>query len=140
MDRPSVLLADDHIENTELLCSLLEPEFHVVSQVRDGAALVTSAEALSPDVIVTDITMPGLDGLEAAEIILRGNPAARIVFVTVNSDPLVVRRALATGAMGFVLKLAAGDDLLPAVRAALRGQCHVTDALGACLHEPISND
>jgi DNA-binding NarL/FixJ family response regulator len=140
MDRPSVLLADDHVENTELLCNLLEPEFNVVSQVRDGAALVTAAEALSPDVIVSDLMMPGLDGLEAAEIILRGNPAARIVFVSANGDPVVVRRALATGAMGYVLKLAAGDDLLPAVRAALRGQCHVTDTLGACLPEPNTDE
>jgi DNA-binding NarL/FixJ family response regulator len=73
--------------------------------------------------------MPGLDGIAAAEIILRRNPAARIVFVTVCGDPLTVRRALAVGAMGYVLKLGAGDELVPAIRAALHGERLISDAL-----------
>lgn len=123
--RARVLLADDHPENTQLLCSVLQQEFDVVGQVEDGHALVGAAETLSPDVIVCDISMPGLDGITAADMILRKNPAARIVFVTVHSDPLVVQRGLATGALGYVLKLVAGDELIPAVRAALRGERHV---------------
>ena len=72
--RPRVLLADDHGENSELLCRLLAAEFDVIGQVQDGLALVTAAEALVPDVIVTDISMPGMDGITAAARILRGTP------------------------------------------------------------------
>jgi DNA-binding NarL/FixJ family response regulator len=126
MKRMRVLLADDHPGNLELLCSLLQPEFDVIAQVHDGHALVSAAEALSPDVIVSDISMPGLDGVMAAAAILRRNPAARIVFVTIHDDPIMKARALATGALGYVEKLAAGDELVPAVHAALRGERHIS--------------
>jgi DNA-binding NarL/FixJ family response regulator len=129
MSRARVLLADDHPETVDLLRGLLEHEFDVVEDVQDGRALVRAAERLSPDVIVCDISMPELDGITAAAAILGRNPAARVVFVTVQEDPLVVRRGLAIGALGYVLKLAAGDDLLPAVRAALRGEKHVSERL-----------
>jgi len=128
MTRPRVLLADDHAGNTDLLCRLLQPEFDVVASVQDGNALISAAEALSPDVIVTDISMPGVDGISAAMVILRQNPAARIVFVTVHRDICLMERGLEAGALGYVLKLDAGDDLLPAVRAALRGERHVSRA------------
>lgn len=129
MNRARVLVADDHPANAALLCELLRSEFAVVAQVQDGAALVDAAAALSPDVIVCDISMPRMDGIEAARLILRQAPSARIVFVTVHDDPVMVSRGLAAGAMGYVLKLAAGDDLLPAVRAALRGERHVSSLL-----------
>jgi DNA-binding NarL/FixJ family response regulator len=125
MNRPSVLLADDHPGNAELLRALLQPEFDVIAVVRDGQALVVAAEALRPDVIVSDISMPELDGIAAAAAILVTNPAARIIFVTVHRDNTLMERAMATGALGYVLKLAAGDELVPAVRAALRGDLHV---------------
>ena len=76
--------------------------------------------------IVSDVSMPRLDGIAAASEILQKNPAMRIVFVTVHDDPQMVERGLAAGAMGYVLKVLAGDDLLPAVRAALRGEGHVS--------------
>jgi DNA-binding NarL/FixJ family response regulator len=123
--RPRVLLADDHPGNTRLLRSLLETEFEVVGAVRDGHALLNAADLLSPDVIVCDISMPGLDGIEAARGILCRNPRARIVFVTVHGEPEVVRRGLTIGALGYVLKTVAGEELVPAVRAALRGELHV---------------
>ena len=126
MTRARVLLADDHAGNTDLLCRLLQPEFEVVASVQDGNTLVDAAEALSPDVIVTDISMPGLDGITASRAILRRNPGARIVLVTVHRDRILMERGLAAGALGYVLKLTAGDDLLPAVRAALRGERHVS--------------
>ena len=126
MTRARVLLADDHAGNTDLLCRLLQPEFEVVASVQDGNTLVDAAETLSPDVIVTDISMPGLDGITASMVILRRNPAARIVLVTVHRDRILMERGLAAGALGYVLKLTAGDDLLPAVRAALRGERHVS--------------
>lgn len=103
------------------MCSLLKVEFDVIADVEDGQALVNAAQQLSPDVIVTDISMPGLDGIAAATLILGRNPAARIVFVTVHDDPSLVERGLAAGGLGYVLKYAAGDELVPAVHAALHG-------------------
>jgi DNA-binding NarL/FixJ family response regulator len=129
MNRPRLLLADDHAETRELLRCLLQPEFDVIADVEDGSALVIAAEQLLPDVIVTDISMPGLDGLAAATAILQKNPAARIVFVTVHGDRMLVERSLATGALGFVLKLEAGDELVPAVHAAVRGERQVSRVL-----------
>lgn len=130
MARARVLLADDHAGNTDLLCRLLQPEFDVVASVQDGNALVNAAEALAPDVIVTDISMPGLDGIAASTVILGRNPAAKIVLVTVHRDRILMERGMAAGALGYVLKLSAGDDLLPAVRAALRGERHVSQDPG----------
>jgi DNA-binding NarL/FixJ family response regulator len=129
MSQPRLLLADDHKETADLLCGLLQTEFDVIAQVYDGHALVNAVERLSPDVIVSDISMPGLDGIVAATVILRKNPAARIVFVTVHSDPSLVERSFATGALGYVVKPAAGDELIPAVHSALRGERHVSRAL-----------
>lgn len=135
MSQPRVLLADDHRETAELLRGLLTPEFEVIEQVQDGLALVVAAARLSPDVIVSDISMPGLDGISAASAILRSNPAARIVLVTVHSDPMVAQRGLETGALGYVLKRTAGDELVPAVHSALRGERHVSS--GCTQHEVI---
>ena len=122
MNLPRLLLADDHAGTRNLLRLLLEPEFDVVADVADGQALVTAARQLSPDVIVTDISMPGLDGITAAAAILCRNPAARIVLITVYSDTSLLKRGLSSGALGYVLKARAGDELVPAVHAALRGE------------------
>ena len=124
--RARVVLADDHPAVVKDLCALLQPEFDVIATVESGAALVTTVDALSPDVIVTDITMPGLDGIAAASEILRRNPAARIVFVTVHDEAEMVKKGLAMGVLGYVLKLTAGDDLGPAIYAALRGEIYIS--------------
>jgi DNA-binding NarL/FixJ family response regulator len=121
-NRPRVLLADDQAANAALLSALLQTEFEVIAAVQDGQALVDAATSLSPDVIVTDIAMPVLDGIAAAREILRRNPSARVVFVTVHADPTLVRRGLAIGGLGYVPKVSAGDELVPAVWAALRGE------------------
>jgi len=94
---------------------VLEPEFEVVATVASGAALIAKAEALAPDVIVTDISMPGIGGIAAASEILRKNPAARIVFVTVHDEAEMVQKGMAIGVLGYVLKLTAGEDLIPAI-------------------------
>jgi len=125
-DRPRLLLAEDHPATRELLRTLLQLEFDVLTAVEDGLALVAAAERLSPDVIVADISMPGLDGIAAAARILRRNPAARIVFVTAHGEPVLAERGVATGALGFVLKVAAGNELVPAVHAAIRGERHIS--------------
>jgi DNA-binding NarL/FixJ family response regulator len=88
---------------------------------RDGYGLVAAADTLTPDVIITDIAMPGLDGMAAAGAILGRNPRARIVLVTVHNDTAMVQQALATGVLGYVLKLTAGEELVPATHAALDG-------------------
>ena len=127
VNRPRLLLADDHLETAALLRKLLQPEFEVIGHVTDGRTLIRYAQEMSPDVIVSDISMPAVDGISAAAAILRQNPAARVVFVTVDRDPGTVSRAMATGALGYVMKLSAGDELIPAIRAALCGQRRVVE-------------
>ena len=129
MSRPRLVLADDHSETRALLRGLLDAEFDVVGLVEDGPALVKAARLLAPDAIVTDIGMPGMDGISAAAEVLRTNPAIRVVFVSVHTERCVVRSSLAAGGLGYVVKLAAGEDLIPAVRAALRGQIHISKSV-----------
>ena len=120
MARARVLLAEDHTAVAERLRGLLDTEFQVIATVSDGWGMVGAARALRPDVIVADVSMPGIDGIEAATKILSDDPAARVVFVTVHDDAVLVQRSRDIGARGYVIKASAGDDLLPAVRAALR--------------------
>jgi DNA-binding NarL/FixJ family response regulator len=129
MDRPRVLLAEDNADTAERLRKLLEADFEVIALVKDGEALVDVAERLSPDVIVTDIAMPGMDGIEAAVMIRRHDPNARIVFVTVHAESMLIEAGLDAGALGYVLKDAAGDDLLAAIRAALSGRQYISAEL-----------
>lgn len=129
MNKPRLVLADDHSETRALLRGLLDTEFDVVALVEDGRALVNAARLLAPDVIVTDIGMPGIDGISAAAEVLRTHPATRVVFVSVHTERCVVKSGLAAGGLGYVLKLAAGEDLIPAVRAALLGQIHISKSL-----------
>ena len=130
MYRPRVLLAEDHAETAERLRKLLRADFDVIASVEDGDALVDAAARLSPDVIVTDIAMPGVDGIEAVTLIRRRNSSVRIVIVTVHSELMLVEAGLAAGALGYVLKDTAGDELIPAVRAALGGHQYVSGELG----------
>jgi DNA-binding NarL/FixJ family response regulator len=130
MSRARVVLAEDHAETAALLHALLQQEFDVLADVADGGALVSAAARLVPDVIVADISMPCLDGIGAAVQIRRDNPGARIVFVTMLGDRAVVERGLATGALGYVLKVAAGEELVAAVHAALAGRRYVSRGLG----------
>jgi len=123
-----VLLAEDHAETAERLRKLLGADFDVIASVEDGRALVDAAR-LSPDVTVADIAMPRLDGIAAATVIRRNDSNARIVLVTVHSEPMLVEAGLAAGAMGYVLKDTAGDDLVAAVHAALHGRRYVSRAL-----------
>jgi DNA-binding NarL/FixJ family response regulator len=120
-----ILLADDHRELLELTRVLLEPTFDVVGCVEDGESLVEAAGKLHPDVIVTDISMPKLDGLEAANR-LRESGSSKIVFLTAHADPDFVLAALKTGAFAYVTKLRIGTDLLVAIGEALAGRIFVS--------------
>ncbi len=129
MSRVRVLLVDDHRIVAEGLKRLLVAEFDLVGVVEDGRAMVEAAKALKPDVIVADITMPHLNGIEALEEIKKFDPHMRVVFLTMHSDIGYARRALAAGALGFVLKHSAPEELVLAVHAASKGRTFITPTL-----------
>ena len=122
MRRARVLLADDHADVAEQLRSILEADFDVVGIVGDGSSLLAATYLLEPDVIVTDFAMPGMDGLEVTTEILHRTPDARVILITSHDEVGIQRRALAAGAMGYLTKFTADDDLVPAVHAAVRGE------------------
>jgi DNA-binding NarL/FixJ family response regulator len=124
--RARILLADDHKIVAEGLHGLLEPEFEVVGIVEDGRALVARAKALAPDVIVADITMPLLNGIEAVLQLKKAEVAAKVVFLTMHQDATYAARAFEIGASGFVLKHSAPSELVTAIREALAGRTYVT--------------
>ena len=126
MTRPRVLLADDHKIVAEGLRSLLEQEFELVGTVEDGRALLEAAEKLNPDVIVTDISMPLLNGIEAAQQIKKVTPKVKIVFLTMHPDVTYATRALEAGASGYVLKHAAPSELIKAIKEVLNGRIYLT--------------
>jgi len=127
--RPRVLLADDHLLVAEALKSLLTPEFELVGVVEDGRALVAAAATLRPDVIVADVTMPHLNGIEALIQLRQGGDRVPVVFLTMHRDVTFARRALEAGASGFVLKHSAPAELVTAIRAALSGKTYLTPQL-----------
>jgi DNA-binding NarL/FixJ family response regulator len=126
MSKPRVVIADDHQILAEGLRSLLEPDFEVVAVVADGRELVAAAKKHRPDVIVADVTMPSLNGIEAAVQLRAVGVGAKVVFLTMHRDVAYARRAMEAGAAGFVLKHSAASELATAVREALRGQIYVT--------------
>ncbi len=126
MSKPRVLLADDHQLVAEGLRSLLEPEFELVGIVTDGRELLAAAARLRPDVIVMDITMPLLNGIEAAGQLRQADSRAKVVFLTMHRDAAYAARALDSGASGFVLKHSAASELVTAIRDALAGRTYVT--------------
>jgi DNA-binding NarL/FixJ family response regulator len=127
--RPRVLLADDHLLVAEALKSLLSPEFELVGVVEDGLALLEAAATLRPDVIVADVTMPRLNGIDALVRLRQGGDRVPVVFLTMHRDVSFARRALEAGASGFVLKHSASVELVAAIRAALLGGTHVSPQL-----------
>lgn len=139
MKRPRVLLADDHRLVAEGLISLLEQEFELLGVMEDGRALVEAAKRLRPDVIVADITMPGLNGIDALAQLKQENPDVRVVFLTMHKDAAYARRALEAGACGYVLKHSARAELFLAVQAALEGKVFVTPALAGQLFRDMKS-
>jgi DNA-binding NarL/FixJ family response regulator len=136
MSRPSVLLADDHRMVAEGVKRLLEEEFELMGVVEDGRQLVETARRLRPDVIVADIAMPHLNGIEALVQLKRDDPEVRVVFLTMHKDAAYARRALEAGARGYVLKHSAQAELFLAVRAALDGNTFISPTLaGEVFHD-----
>jgi len=126
-----VLIADDHLLVAEALTSLLKEEFDLVGVVEDGHAMVEAAGTLRPDVIVADITMPYLNGIDALLRLRRRGDRTPVVFLTMHRDVTFARRALEAGASGLVLKHSASVELVAALRAALEGGTYITPQLAA---------
>ena len=122
MRRTRILLADDHTMICAGFQKLLEPEFEVVGSVRDGRALLQAAADLKPDVVLVDVGMPLLNGLDAGRELKHLMPNVKIIFLTMNPDPDVASEALRIGASGYLLKNSREEELLQAVRNAV-GEC-----------------
>jgi len=134
--RPRILIADDHVLVAEAIEKLLSLEFEVVCAVHDGRSLMQAVEKYVPDVVLADISMPVLNGLHAAERIKRQFPHIKLIHVTVTSDVDIMNEALERGADGYVLKSSAPDELVNAIRSALRGEQYISQAFSEPRPEP----
>ena len=126
MSRPRVLLADDHVGMIEAEFAILSAHFDVVGRVVDGVALVKEAQSLRPDVIVTDISLPVVNGIEAVRKIRESGSRAEFVFLTALREEEFVEACMEAGALGYVQKCRMKQDLVPAMLAALAGQSYVS--------------
>jgi DNA-binding NarL/FixJ family response regulator len=126
MTRPRVLLADDHRLVAEGLRGLLDPYFDVVGIVSDGRELLVAAKQLDPDVVVLDISMPSLNGIEAAGQMRGAKSRAKLIFLTMHSEVSYAARSLEAGASGFVLKHSAASELVTAIQEVLKGGTYIT--------------
>lgn len=123
--RPSVLIADDHTIVAEGLAKVLSRRFDVVGTVADGTALIEAAERLRPDIIVADLNMPSISGLEALERLRERGVASKFVILTMHKDASVVAKAMRAGASAFLLKQSAGHELIGAIDQALNGGTYI---------------
>jgi DNA-binding NarL/FixJ family response regulator len=124
--RPRILLADDHLALLDAAITLLSPHFDVVGTAADGAALVSKAQSLRPDVIVADISMPVLSGIDAVHKLRESGSTAKVVFLTIHSGKEFVDACMEAGALGYVQKFNMRHQLVPAIQAALVGQSYVS--------------
>jgi DNA-binding NarL/FixJ family response regulator len=139
--KPRILIADDHTLLVDGFRLMLEPEFEIVASVEDGHALLEAAAKFKPDIVLMDISMPVLNGIDAARQLRKSLPNCKIIFVTMHSDSDYVTAAFRAGASGYVLKRAAASELLTAIRQVLRGLHYVTplvtkEALGSFMDDP----
>ncbi len=140
MAKPKVLLADDHTILVEACRKLLEPQFEIVGIVSDGRQLIERAPALRPDVIVLDIGMPLLNGLDAGRQLKRLLPAVKLIYLTMHGDADLAAEAMRAGASGYLLKTSAGSELVEAVRGALKGRSCVTPAVARGMEDLFIRD
>ena len=137
MKRPRILLADDHTLLLEAFQKLLKSAYDVVGTVGDGRALLAIAPALKPDVILMDISMPRLNGLEAGRRLKQIMPKVKLIFLTMNEDPDLAVEAMRKGASGYLLKTCAASELLDAIPAALKGLSYVTPKIARGMREVL---
>lgn len=141
MTRPRILMADDHSLVLAGLRKLVEGEGEVVGTVEDGRALLEEAQKLRPDIILLDISMPLLNGLDAARQLTKLVPESKIIFLTMHATPTYATEAFKAGASGYLVKRSAASELKQAIQAVIRGQHYMTplitkDVLAATLHHP----
>jgi DNA-binding NarL/FixJ family response regulator len=138
--RPRILMADDHLILLDAFKALLEPEFEVIGSVTDGRKLLDEFARLHPDVVVLDIAMPLLNGLDAGRQLKAQRQSVKLIYLTMNPDPELASEALRLGASGYVLKSSAAHELKQAIREALRGRSYITplitrDVVGSLIQQ-----
>lgn len=140
MARPRVMLADDHTILVEAFRKLLEPHCEIVGTVADGRTLLETAPELKPDVIIADISMPLMNGLEAGSRLKEVLPRMKLVFLTMNEDPDLAVEALRCGASGYLLRTSAVKELLRAIQLALKGKSYVTPQMARRMQKPFNKN
>ncbi len=138
MSRPSVLIADDHVIVLDGLKALLSASFNVVGTAQDGRTLLAEAGRLKPDVCLIDISMPLLNGIEAVRQLQKACPKTRVVILTMHRDGALLREALHAGALGYVLKQSAVQEVETAISEALAGRCYVSPLIAEVLGVPLA--
>jgi DNA-binding NarL/FixJ family response regulator len=140
MKRTSILVADDHSMMCAGLQRILEPEFEVIASVKDGRSLVRTAVELKPDVVLVDVGMPMLNGLDAGRELKKLMPRIKLIFLTMNPDPVIASEALRIGASGYLLKNSGAEELLKAIHSALHGISYVTPQIKHAMEEIFIRD
>lgn len=140
MARVRILLADDHTLFCNLLRDLLEPEYEVVGSVSDGRELLKAADSLCPDVVLVDIGMPSLNGLDAGRRLKQANPRVKLIYLTMNNNIEYAREAIQAGASAFILKNSKSSELLHAIRDALKGVSYMAPEIRRALNEVFLRD
>jgi DNA-binding NarL/FixJ family response regulator len=140
MTRPRILMADDHLMLLEAFKAMLQPDFDVVGTVTDGRALLEEFTRLNPDVVLLDVAMPLLNGLDAGRQLKAQRRSVKLVYLTMNPDPDLAGEALRLGASGYVLKSSAAQELKQAIQEALRGRSYITplitrDVVGSLIQQ-----
>ncbi len=133
MSRTSVLLADDHVMLLDVLVHLLQQDFDVLGTARDGRSLIEMARQKRPDVIVMDIAMPSLNGIDATRILQKERCSAKILFLSMHSDLQLVEEAFRAGASGFVLKVCDAEEFVKAIQTVANGETYITPLLAGDL-------
>ena len=140
MDRPRILIADDHTLVAEAFKNLIEPEYHVVKMVADGRSLLIAAKELKPDLVLLDLGMPLLNGLDAGLELKKLLPKTKLIVLTMNQDADVASKALRQWASGYLLKKSAGVELKKAIFEVLRGHSYVTPSIAQKLMDEFIRD
>jgi DNA-binding NarL/FixJ family response regulator len=140
MTRIRILLADDHAMICDGFRKLLEPEYEVVGTVGDGRALLTAAEALKPDIVLVDVGMPLLNGLDAARQLKKLMPKLKLIFLTMNSDSDIASEAFRIGACGYLLKNSQGEELMKALRTVVSGMSYITPQIRQAMEDRFIAD
>jgi DNA-binding NarL/FixJ family response regulator len=136
MNRPRILLADDHTLLLDGLRHLLERHYDLVGAVQDGQSVVSAAQRLQPDLVLMDVAMPVLNGLQAGQRLREQHPKIKLLYVSMYGDAPYVEEAMRLGASGYVLKRSGWSELSRAIEAALAGKQYVSSALSAVLEQP----